>query len=208
MGRYQDLLPSAQQGWIHELARAEVHPDAEAVLSLGRGFDPQQGVEESTVDFLMELREQFSEFARIFNGYSENGERFQEIKIYSLAQTAADFMMFRNQVKLLVTNSAHGVVQIQFQQHARGAMDVNGQAIGAGAVNPVAGQSQELLAQIGPFRQVLWTFQGEKVLAEQVAKYYFAEFIRATRDQRKTRAGNQALLQQIRSMLQEKGLEL
>ena len=75
-------------------------------------------------------------------------------------------------------------------------------------MNPVAGQSQELLAQIGPFRQVHWTFQGEKVLAEQVAKYYFAEFIRATRDQRKTRAGNQALLQQIRSMLQEKGLEL
>jgi hypothetical protein len=208
MGRYRDILPSAQQGWIHELARAEIHPDAEAILSLGKSFDPQQLVEESTIDFLMELREHFSEYSRLFNAYSETGSRFQEIKLYSLAQTAADFMVFRNQIKLVVTNHAHGVIQIAFAQHVRGTLDVNGQSLGGPLQSPVAGQSQELLAQVGPFRDVHWTFQGERVNPDQVARFYFAEFIRATRDVRRTRAGNQALLEQIKALLNEKGLDL
>jgi hypothetical protein len=68
--------------------------------------------------------------------------------------------------------------------------------------------SQDLLAQVGPFRDVHWTFQGEKVTPEQVAKFYFAEFARATRDTRKSRAGNQLLIDQIKALLQEKGLDL
>src|SRR3954447_14456969 len=105
MGTFKDLMPS-QQGWIHELARAEVHPDAEKLLQLGRSFDPQQLVEESTIDFLTELREQFNEHSRIFNAYSENGSRFQDVKVYAVAQTAADFMLFRSQIKLIFSNSA------------------------------------------------------------------------------------------------------
>src|SRR6476660_5503260 len=100
MSRYKDELPS-QQGWLHELARAEIHPDAEKLLQLGRSFDPQQLVEESTIDFLTELRENCNEFARMFNSYSESGSKFQEVKVYSIAQTAADFMLFRNQIKLI-----------------------------------------------------------------------------------------------------------
>lgn len=206
MGRFKDVLPS-QQGWIHELARAEIHPDAERLLQLGRGFDPQQLVEESTIDFLGELREFFTEYARVFNAFAENGAKFQEVKVYSVAQTAADFMIFRNQVKLVVSNSAHGVIQISFAQHVRGTISVDGQMIQA----PQQGggsQTQDLLAQVGPFRDVFWTFQGEKVTPEQVAKFYFSEFARATRDTRKSKAGNQLLLDQIKALLQEKGLDL
>ena len=203
MSRFNDILPS-QQGWIHELAKAEVHPDAEKILQLGKAFDPQQLVEESTIDFLSELREQFNEFAKTFNGYSEGGSKFQEIKVYSVAQTAADFMVFRNQIKLVVTNSAHGVIQISFAQHVRGALAVDGQTHNAGGPST----SQDLLAQVGPFRDVFWTFQGEKVSPDQVAKFYFAEFARATRDGRRSKAGNQLILEQIKALLQEKGLDL
>jgi hypothetical protein len=210
MGRYRDILPTQQHGWIHELAKAEVHPDAERLLQLGKSFDPQQLVEESTIEFLMELREHFNESARIFNGYSENSSRFQDIKVYSVAQTAADFMAFRNQVKLVVANTAHGVIQFSFAQHIRTTLAVDGQ-VQAGSPQAGAtsvGQSQDLLAQVGPFRDVFWTFQGEKVTPEQVAKFYFAEFVRATRDNRRSKAGNQLLIEQIKALLQEKGLDL
>lgn len=209
MARFKDILPS-QQGWIHELARAEIHPDAEKLFQLGSHFDPQQLVEESTVDFLMELREHFTEFLRVLNSYSENSARFQEVKIYSIAQTAADFMLFRNQIKLLVSNVAHGAIQLGFAQHVRGTLAVDGQIqdpsthTGAQALS----QPQDLLAQVGPFRDVFWTFQGEKVTAEQVAKFYFAEFVRSTRDSRKNKNNNQLLLDQIKTLLQEKGLDL
>jgi len=214
MGRFKDLLPS-QQGWIHELARGEVHPDAEKLLQLGRGYDPQQLVEESTIDFLTELREHCSEYARVFNSYSDSGGKFQEIKVYSVAQTAADFMIFRNQIKLIFGNTSHGVIQIAFTQHYRGTMAVDGQvqgvngSAGATAVSSQAiQQAQDLLAQVGPFRDVSWTFMGEKVSAEQVAKFYFTEFARVTRDSRRTRGGNQVLIDQIKALLQEKGLDI
>lgn len=216
MARYRKsddaLNGPSQQGWIHELARAEVHPDAERLLQLGRSFDPQQMVEESSIDFLTELREQFNEHARVFNGYAENGTKFQEIKVYSVAQTAADFMVFRNQIKLVISNAAHGVIQIGFAQHMRGALGgtFNGNLSNDGQMIAQSANShaQDLLAQVGPFRDVHWTFQGEKVTPDQVARFYFAEFARATRDGRKSKAGNQMLLDQIRTLLQEKGLDL
>lgn len=210
MARFKDILLS-QQGWIHELAKAEIHPDAEKLLQLGRSFDPQQLVEESTVDFLTELREEFNEHARIFNSYSENGAKFQEIKVYSVAQTAADFMVFRNQIKLVVSNSAHGVIQISFAQHFRGTLAIDGQVQGSSPpapLSPAVAQTQDLMAQVGPFRDVFWTFQGERVTPSQVSKFYFAEFARVTRDVKRSRAGNQMLIDQIKALLQEKGLDL
>ncbi len=203
---------SSPQGWIHELARAEMHPDAERLLQVGRSFDPQQMVEESTVGFLAELKERFVEYAKIFNAQSEAGTRYAEAKVYAVAQTAADFMIFRNQVKLIVSNSAHGVIQLLFAHHVRGTLAVDGQVQNPSSVVPagqVPHQAQELVAQVGPFRDVNWTFQGERIDPEQVARFYFAEFVRATRDSRRSRgSSNQVLLDQIKALLQEKGLEL
>jgi hypothetical protein len=203
MAQFKDILPS-QQSWLHDLAKGEVHPDADRLLSLGRTYDPQQLVEESTVDFLSQLRDFLDEYARGFNAFSEAGQKFQEVKIYSSAQTAADFMLFRNQVKLVVSNPAHGVIQIAFAQHNRGGLSVDGVSGSAQTQSPV----QDLVAQVGPFRDVHWTFQGEKISADQVAKFYFTEFVRSTRDNSRSRTNNQQLLEQIRSLLQEKGLEL
>lgn len=210
MAKFKDLPPS-QQGWIHELARAEIHPDAEKILQLGGSFNPHQLIEESTIDFLTELREAFNDSIRTFNAYSENSTKFQDIKIYNTAQTAADFMIFRNGVKLLVANSAHGVIQFSYAHHVRGALSVDGQVHGpSSAAVPISSdlQTQDLLAQIGPFRQVFWTFQGEKVNPEQVAKFYFTEFARITRDSVRSRTSNRMLLDQIKALLEEKGLDL
>ena len=196
-------LASQNTGWIHDLARAEVHPEAERLLGLGGGLDPHQLVEESTVQFLMELREKFTEFARVFNSYSEQGGRYQEAKIFSVAQTPADFMIFRNQVKLVVSNSAHGVVSISFANHSRSPYQFDGHNPDAGL--PVV---QEILASVGPFRDIQWLFQGQEVDPDKVAKFYFAEFIRATREKKASQGQNQQLLEQIRSLLQEKGIDL
>jgi hypothetical protein len=188
-------------------------PEVDRLLR-AHGSDPEQLVEESTIHFLTELRECFSEYARVFNVYSESATKFQEVKIYNLAGSAADFMVFRNQIKLTVTNSAHGIIQTQFSQHVRGTLSVDGQnpaALASGqSPNPELGRGGELQAVVGPFRDVYWTFQNQKVTPEQVAKFYFTEFVRATRDQRRAvnKGGNQLLIDQIKALLQEKGLEI
>jgi hypothetical protein len=202
MATSKDFSPNLS-GWIHDLARAETHPDAERLLGLASNLDPHQIVEEDTVRFLSELRERFNEFARVFNSYSEAGARFSETKIYSVSQTAADFMLYRSQVKLIVSNSAHGVIALAFAQHARGPFGFDG-------ANPDSSgaKAQELLAQIGPFRDVRWTFQGEEVKPEQIAKYYFSEFVRATRERKASTGQNQALLEQIKALLGDNGISL
>jgi hypothetical protein len=197
---------SGDHGWVHDLVRGEMHPEADRLIQAAGGtvggIDPQQCIEESTIQFLAELREAFTEYCRIFNGHSEAGSRYQEIKVYSVAQTAADFMIYRNQVKLVVSNASHGVIELSFAQHTQHA-----QLQRTEAAPPK--QSQELLAQLGPFGDVSWTFQGEKVQAAQVARFYFGEFVRSSRDLKRSRPGNQQmLLEQIKALLQEQGLNL
>lgn len=212
MAQYKDILPS-QSGWIHELARSETNPEVEILSGKAGPFDPQQLVEESAIEFLTDLREQLTQYSRSFNSYSESATRFQEVKIYTLANSAADFMLFRNQIRLIFANTAHGVIQVSFSQHQRNSLlgesamvsqSTSAQQAASGGQTSMA----ELLAQVSPFRDVHWTYQGEKVSVEQIARFYFSEFCRATRDQKKSRVGNQVLLDQIKALLQEKGLDL
>jgi hypothetical protein len=193
-------LPANTQ-WIHDLARCEIYPEADLLLKSGSSLDPHQLIEESAIEFLTELRENFNQMIRTFNSYSEAGTHFQEIKIYNLAHTPAGFMLYRNQIKLVISNPAHGSIQISFAQHRThpAAQQQN---------LPASDAPQELLAALGPFRDVYWTFQGEKVSAPQVARFYFTEFVRATRENRKARTQNQILVDQIKAFLQEKGLNL
>lgn len=213
MAQFKDYLPHPQ-GWIHEIARTELHPETERLFQNRRALDPQQLVEENTIDFLSQLRENFTEIARVFNSYSEKATRFPEVKIYSVAQTAADFMVFRNQVKLIVSNTAHGIIQLSFSKHHHHVLSVDGQlqnsqnlkdsgTLGDGAVG-----AQELVAKLGPFREVFWTYGGERVQAAQIAKFYFSEFVRVSRDVSRVKMGKEALLEQIKSLLKEQGVDL
>lgn len=213
MAHSKDLVPT-QFSWIHDLARGEIHPAADDILQLGRSFDPQSLVEESTINLLTEMRDYCEEYARVFNNYSESGHMFSEIKIYSIAQTPADFMVYRNQIKLIASNTAHGVIQLSFTKYHGGGVALAGSGItgndGSSDASPFADvtKAQEIIAQIGAFRDIFWTFQSEKVEAAQIARFYFAEFVRLTRNATKGRSSNQLLLEQVKALLQEKGLDL
>jgi hypothetical protein len=201
MAHFKD---NSHQGWIHDLAKGEIHPDAEKALQLGASFDPRMLVEESTIAFLTELRELFNDYTKMFNSFAEGGAKFQEIKIYNIAQTAADFMLFRNQIKLIISNSGHGIIQLAYSQHVRSSVNVDGHQTAHTALAP----AQDIMAKVGPFRDIFWTYKDEKINAEQIAKFYFTEFCRMTRDTRKSKTSNQLLLNQIKALLQEKGIDL
>ncbi len=195
--------------WIQQLAQAELVPEVES--GMNPATDPHQLIEESTIEWLRDLRDLFFDYARQLNMHAQNATRFPEIKVYQIAQTAADFMLFRNQVKLTVTNAHHGVIQFSFSRHAGRSMSVDGSiepmAPESGGLHPLSNQ-QELVAQMGPFRNIYWTFGGERVSVEEVARFYFAEFARSSRTLKKAKSGNAILLEQIKTLLQEKGLDL
>lgn len=189
-----------EMGWIHELAKNELNPDPNSVINGISALDPKQLIEESTIQYLEELRDLFTVFSKSFNGYSENNSRFSEVKIYGITNTPADFMVFRNNVKLVFSNSAHGIINATFTQHTRS-------DLAADATSSANKQSHDIIAQMGPFMDVSWTYQGEKVNPERLVKYFFIEFIKASRQQKKSSA-NQLLLKQIKALLQDQGIDL
>jgi hypothetical protein len=185
-------------GWIHELARAEASPEADALYQINRVSAPEQAIEESTVEFLTDLRAYFQEYVRIFNSLSEAGKKFSEIKIFNLTQGAADFMLYRNGIKLIVANTTQGVIQLSYDKHV----------VSGTTSDFMIPQAEEILAQLGAFGSVFWMYRSEKVESEQVAKHFFAEFTRITREQKKVRPNQKILLEQIKALLQEQGMSL
>ncbi len=194
-------------GWVHELAKSELNPEAANVFNAEDRFDPKQIIEESTIEMLEELRDLFTIYAKVFNGFSESNNRFNEVRIYGVANTAADFMLFRNNLKLVFSNTAHGIVSATFFEHNRGTVAVDGAPVDKTNIVPGARDNQDIIAQVGPFLDVRWTFQGETVNPEQLVKYYFVEFVKLSRV-RKTTSSNQLLLKQIKALLQDKGIDL
>lgn len=192
-------MSGLEQGWIFELARAEASPEADTLYRLQQSTAPQQAIEESTVDYLTDLRAYFQEYVRLFNAQSDAGKKFPEIKIFNLTQGAADFMLYRNGIKLIVANTTHGVIQISYDKHM---------ISGSVPTEISVPQAEELLAQFGAFGAVHWMYRSEKVESEQVAKHYFCEFVRVSREPKKQKPNQKILLEQIRALLQEQGLSL
>ena len=95
MAMSSDLLPS-DMDWVHELAKNELNPEAANIFNTVNQFDPKQIIEESSIDFLEKLRELFTAYSRVFNGYSDSNGKFSEMKIFGITNTPADFMVFRN----------------------------------------------------------------------------------------------------------------
>ena len=193
------LNQGMNHGWIHELARAEASPEADALYQLNQASAPQQAIEESTVDFLTDLRAYFQEYVRLFNSISDAGKKFSEIKIFNLTQGAADFMLYRNGIKLIIANTTHGVIQASYDKHM---------IAGAAPADMTIPRAEDLLAQLGAFGSVHWSYRSERVESEAVAKHFFGEFTRITREQKKVKPNQKVLLEQIKQLLQEQGLDL
>jgi len=185
-------------GWIHEIARAEASPEAEALYNLTAGAGPQQAIEESTVDFLTDLRAYCQEYIRVFNSLSEGGKKFAEIKIFNLTQGAADFMLYRNGIKIIMANTTHGAIQISYDRHQTG----------SNSAMSTMPDAEEILAHVGAFGKVYWMYRSEKVESEQVGRHFFGEFTRITREQKRAKPNQKVLLEQIKALLQEQGLSL
>jgi hypothetical protein len=198
MAMSRNILP-AEMDWVHELAKNELNPEASNIFNTVNQFDARQVIEECTIEFLEELRELFTVFAKAFNGYSESNAKFSDIKIYGITNTPADFMLFRNNVKLVFANTAHGIINATFTQHNREDLTAD--------PSKAQRQSQDIIAQIGPFMDVSWTYQGEKVNPMRLVKYYMVEFVKASRMARKG-SQNHLLLKQIKALLQDQGIDL
>lgn len=170
-GMRQDRL-----GWIKELVRAEQRMEESGVIEFGPAFDPAQILLSESVAFMNEMKVAFVDAASAFNQLK--GSSLGRVKIYGIANTHADFMLFRNGFKLIFALREPGAVSVRFHYVGAGFQPAGAPVTpGAGAVSH-AGEEDLLIARWGAFGDLNWTFQEQPIKVDYLTRYYLTRFIR------------------------------
>ena len=160
----------SDDSWIEDLALEELRMDESGVVDYFGHIDPATVIEESSIDFMNQLREKFEFFINIFN--QARGNNYQ-IKIFKISNTVNDFMLFRNSLRLIFTRKSSDLVTIGF-------LSGNGELIPIkiSRMLPEQAAPSEIRAHVGPFNKVTWQFAGEQIDLDALVKFYLSEFIR------------------------------
>ena len=87
--------------WIEKLAKDELTMVERGEVDFYGSRDEAQVLEEQTVGFLRELKHLAQELTTAFNAY--RGDR-HSVKVYQISGSKADFMIFRNRLKLIFSS--------------------------------------------------------------------------------------------------------
>jgi len=162
---------SEEASWLVELARGEEEIEHTGVINYDAVRSPEKVLRDSTVLYLRYLRNHITKLASVFNAHKSMAA--SGIKVYAIGNTEADFMVFRNSLKLIFSAQRPGTIQISFNAHTGGFFTSN-------AVNP-SGASEQIgdiiNAQLGPFNEAVWTYQGRPINTKEMVKYYLTRFI-------------------------------
>lgn len=165
--------------WIKDLVKAEQQMEETGIVDMSVGFDPERVLVQDTIQFLLRLKTEFVDAATSFNDMKPS--TLGRIKIYGIAKTHADFMLFRNGFKMIFSFKDVGKIAIKFNY-------VGGQlfpSMGAGAVagqgHPESGPTHEehlLEAKWGPFHEIQWTYQGQPFKVIYMVRHFLTNFIK------------------------------
>lgn len=159
--------------WLKDLVRAEQQMEESGVVDFTAGFDPEKSLNDQTLSFLNALKDMMVDHATAFN--QMKGAAFGGIKIYGIAKTEADFMLFRNGFKLIFSKRAPGSITVNFQYAGSGFVP------GAQASEKIAESlmnEDRLEARWGAFGEIIWTHKELQVNPEFLVRYYLSRFIR------------------------------
>jgi hypothetical protein len=167
--RLQDRI-----GWIRELVKAEEQMEESGIVDMGTGADTEKTLIQESLAYLQQLKTEFIESATAFNELKASP--LGRIKIYGIAKTHADFMLFRNGFKMIFSLKAPGQISIRF--NFIGSNYIPSQI--PSVANTAAPMMEEhvLEAKFGAFNEIFWTFQGQQVKSQAVVKHHLTLFIK------------------------------
>jgi hypothetical protein len=155
--------------WIRDLVRAEQQLEEADMVDFSFGFDHDRALADETIALLEKLKETFVDYSVAFN--QMKGVPLGNIKIYGIANTRADFMLFRNGMKLVFSMKKPGTIGISFH-HQKGLLP------GSAPESTIA-QSEDLIeAQWGAFNELVWTNKNLRINIDNMVRFYLSNFIR------------------------------
>lgn len=159
--------------WIENLAIEEINMDETGIINLDSHLDPRLFLEEASVDLMNDIRERFEVYVEKFNEY-RGVESQATIKIFKISNTINDFMLFRNSLRLIFSRRSDDVIQVRFMANGKDLYSARSRKNESTFSNDV----HEIKAHIGPFNNISWLFQGEKIELDPLVRHYLSEFIK------------------------------
>lgn len=160
--------------WIRDLVHSEEQVEESGIVDMGTGTLNEPNLMQETLAYLQDLKTAFIESASAFNELKASP--LGRIKIYGIAKTHADFMLFRNGFKMIFSAKAPGQISIRFnfigtQQNLSQLPSL---------MNTAANLNDEVIieSRFGPFQELRWTYQNETVNTQSLVKYHLSLFIK------------------------------
>jgi len=162
-----------QRDWIRELVQAEEQLETQGIVDPLTGYSTEEILLNETQNQLGLLKNRFIEVAATFNDMKASP--LGRIKIYGIAKTAADFMLFRNGFKMVFSMVKPGQISIRSNfigTQMTSAIPTLNHSIVSDFTESI------LILKAGPFQDLIWTFQEQPVRIEAIVKYHFSLFLR------------------------------
>lgn len=166
--------------WIRDLAMIERRLDEDGMFDSVNIFDLERILTQESVNFMLDLRLRFTDLISQFNEVKLTNDG--RIKIFQVANTHVDFMLFRSSYKMVFSLREPGRVSIKFNFRAGQYIPFQNH-LGIDTNNFENKNESELMsehtlmAKWGPFHEVLWTFRDQNINLDYLVKYYISYFI-------------------------------
>ncbi len=156
--------------WIQELIRNEQQMETSGLIDFSPIINKDHIILSSSIEFLKNLKSEFIKNADIFNQLKGNSNG--TIKIYGIAKTHADFMIFRNGYKLVFNMLHPGKIQITFHHMSSPFL-----ASTSPQSTPPSIPNGILEATWGAFNEVRWVSDKKPVNQNHLVRFYLRSFV-------------------------------
>lgn len=159
--------------WIENLAMDEINMEESGIINFNEHLNPQRLLEESSINFMEELKEVFEIALTRFNQFRGSHDNSKMIKIFKISNTINDFMLYRNSLKLVIARRSNDVISLGFLSNTGGLFSarMNNEEVSSSQIH-------EIKAHVGAFNEISWKFKGETVKLHSLVKHYLTEFIK------------------------------
>ena len=163
------MIPSENKEttWIKDLARLEQDMEATGQISLPPVSPSKEQLSEHTFEFMKELRTAFTSHSAVFNHLKGF---LGSLRIYGIANTQADFMLFRHGHKLIFSVKEPGLISVR--------MKFNSQLLSHNKNTPAEEPADFIKGEWGPFNELKWHYNNQTINIDYLIRYYMTVFVK------------------------------
>ncbi len=165
-----------KMSWIKDLVKSEEQMEETGVVDLSSQEDPERFLVEETVEYLQDLKNAFVDASSTFNEMKVSP--IGRIKIYGIAKTVADFMLFRNGYRMIFSLREAGKISIKFNFISANYVP---SAIPTSQTSNAPLMDEHILeAKVGAFQEVEWSYKGGPIRIDNVVRHHITLFVKSS----------------------------